>query len=76
MKTKVITDDGKQSIAVTIQQNTDQSYYLGRKGLTPSGVYVRNATSAAPATEAASYGHAHKTGKEQIMDFILGQPDT
>lgn len=45
--------DGKQIIAVTVQKGTDRPYYLGSKGLKPSGVYVRNGTSADPATDTA-----------------------
>ncbi|MBE6932917.1 MAG: winged helix-turn-helix transcriptional regulator [Ruminococcaceae bacterium] len=45
--------DGKQIIAVTIQKGTDRPYYLGSKGLRPSGVYVRNGTSTDPATDTA-----------------------
>lgn len=45
--------DGKQIVAVTIQKGTDRPYYLGSKGLKPSGVYVRNGTSTDPATDTA-----------------------
>ncbi len=45
--------DGKRIIAVTVQKGTDRPYYLGSKGLKPSGVYVRNGTSADPATDTA-----------------------
>ena len=45
--------DGKQIIAVTVQKGTDRPYYLGSKGLKPSGVYVRNGTSTDPATDTA-----------------------
>lgn len=47
------TVDGKQIIAVTVQKGTDRPYYLGSKGLKPSGVYVRNGTSSDPATDTA-----------------------
>ena len=50
-ETKVIDD--KQIIAVTIQEGTDRPYYLGSKGLKPSGVYVRNGTSTDPASDTA-----------------------
>ena len=32
------TVEGKQIIAVTVQKGTDRPYYLGSKGLRPSGV--------------------------------------
>ncbi len=43
----------KQIVAVSIQRGTDRPYYLAAKGLKPSGVYVRNGTSADPATDSA-----------------------
>ena len=43
----------KDIIAVTIQKGTDRPYYLGSKGLKPSGVYIRNGTSSDPATDTA-----------------------
>lgn len=45
--------DEKQIVAVTVQKGTDRPYYLGSKGLKPSGVYVRNGTSTDPATDTA-----------------------
>ena len=45
--------EGKRIVAVTIQKGTDRPYYLGSKGLKPRGVYVRNGTSADPATDTA-----------------------
>lgn len=45
------TVDGKQILSVTVQKGTGRPYYLGSKGLKPSGVYVRNGTSADPATD-------------------------
>lgn len=50
-ETQHVTD--KDIIAVTIQKGTDRPYYLGSKGLKPSGVYVRNGTSSDPATDTA-----------------------
>ena len=43
----------KDIIAVTIQKGTDRPYYLGSKGLKPSGVYIRNGTSSDPASDTA-----------------------
>lgn len=45
--------EGKQIVVVTVQKGTDRPYYLGSKGLKPSGVYVRNGTSTDPATDTA-----------------------
>lgn len=50
-ETQVIND--KQIIAVIVQEGTDRPYYLGSKGLKPSGVYVRNGTSTDPASDTA-----------------------
>lgn len=50
-ETQVIND--KQIIAVTVQEGTDRPYYLGSKGLKPSGVYVHNGTSTDPASDTA-----------------------
>ena len=40
-------------IVVTVQKGTERPYYLGSKGLKPSGVFVRNGTSSDPATDTA-----------------------
>lgn len=45
--------DEKQIVAVIVQKGTERPYYLGSKGLKPSGVYVRNGTSTDPATDTA-----------------------
>lgn len=48
-----ITFDGKQIIAIEIQQGTNKPYYLAKKGLRPEGVYIRQGTSSVPASDAA-----------------------
>lgn len=45
--------EDKDIIVVTVQKGTDRPYYLGSKGLKPSGVFVRNGTSSDPATDTA-----------------------
>lgn len=45
--------EGKDIIAVTIQKGIERPYYLGSKGLRPSGVYVRNGTSTDPASDSS-----------------------
>ncbi len=45
--------EDKNIIAVSVQKGTDRPYYLGSKGMRPSGVYVRSGTSTDPATETA-----------------------
>lgn len=43
----------KQILAVHVQRGTSRPYYLGSKGLRPSGVFVRQGTSSAPASDEA-----------------------
>ena len=45
--------DGRQVIRIGVQRGTNRPYYLGSKGLKPSGVYVRHGTSTDPATDSA-----------------------
>lgn len=45
--------DGRQIIRIGVQRGTNRPYYLGSKGLKPSGVYVRHGTSTDPATDSA-----------------------
>lgn len=40
-------------VKISVNRGTGRPYYWAEKGLRPSGVYVRQGTSAAPATEAA-----------------------
>lgn len=42
------TDEGV--IAITVQEGTNKPHYLAEKGLKPSGVYVRQASSSVPAS--------------------------
>lgn len=50
---EALETDGKTVVAATVQKGTDRPYYLAAKGLKPSGVYVRNGTSADPSTDTA-----------------------
>lgn len=43
--------EGKIILKITVAQGTKRPYYLYAKGLKPSGVYVRNEASSAPASE-------------------------
>ena len=49
----ILEENGRKVVAVDIQRGTNRPYYLGKKGLRPEGVYVRQGTSSVPATEAA-----------------------
>lgn len=50
---ETLSIETKNVIAVTVQKGTDCPYYLGSKGLKPTGVFVRNGTSTDPATDTA-----------------------
>lgn len=63
------TVDGKKIIAVTVQKGTDRPYYLGSKGLKPSGVYVRNGTSADPATDTSIRKMIKETDGDSFEDM-------
>lgn len=43
----------KQVVAITVQRGTNTPYYITDKGLKPTGVYVRQGTASAPASENA-----------------------
>ena len=43
--------DGKKIVKVSVNRGAGRPYYWEEKGMQPSGVYVRQGTSAAPATE-------------------------
>lgn len=45
--------EGKKVVAISVARGTSRPYYLSEKGLKPSGVYVRHATSSNPASEEA-----------------------
>ena len=49
----ILKENDRQIVAVDIQRGTNRPYYLGKKGLRPEGVYVRQGTSSVPATETA-----------------------
>ena len=44
--------EGRNIVKISIQRGTGRPYYAADKGLRPSGVFVRQGTAAAPATEA------------------------
>ena len=50
---KTFNEDGKQIVAIDIQQGTERPYYVAKKGLRPEGVFVRQGYSAVPATNTA-----------------------
>lgn len=50
---KTLNEDGKQIVAIDIQQGTERPYYIAKKGLRPEGVFVRQGYSSVPATNTA-----------------------
>ncbi len=50
---KTLNEDGKQIIAIDVQQGTERPYYISKKGLRPEGVFVRQGYSSVPATSTA-----------------------
>ncbi|WP_317856019.1 ATP-binding protein [Chakrabartyella piscis] len=53
VKLEVIEIDGENIIKVSVSEGTRKPYYLIDKGMKPSGVYVRQGASKAPASEDA-----------------------
>ena len=53
VKYETMKVEDRNIISVSVQKGTDRPYYLGSKGMRPSGVYVRSGTSTDPATETA-----------------------
>ena len=50
---QTLNEDGKQIVAIDIQQGTERPYYIAKKGLRPEGVFVRQGYSSVPATNTA-----------------------
>lgn len=61
--------DGKKVLAVHVQRGTSRPYYLEEKGLKPSGVYVRQGTSKAPASDAAIRQMIKETDGDKFEDM-------
>ena len=50
---ETLQEDGKQIVAIDIQQGTERPYYIAKKGLRPEGAFVRQGYSSVPATNTA-----------------------
>jgi ATP-dependent DNA helicase RecG len=50
---KVESIENKQVISIIVQRGTNSPYYIADKGLKPAGVYIRQGTASAPASENA-----------------------
>ena len=59
----------KKIVKVTVQRGTSRPYYVTDKGLRPSGVYVRQGTTAAPATDAGIRQMIKETDGDSFEDM-------
>ena len=50
---ETFNENGKQIVAIDVQQGTERPYYIAKKGMRPEGVFVRQGYSAVPATSTA-----------------------
>lgn len=50
LKCEVLWQEEKAIVAVTVPKGPDQPYYLREKGLSPSGVFIRNGSASNPAS--------------------------
>jgi len=66
---ETLTVDGKEIVAVDIQQGTERPYYIAKKGLRPEGVYVRQGYSSVPATNTAIRHMIKETDGEHFEEM-------
>ncbi len=66
---ETLNEDGKQIVAVDIQQGTERPYYIAKKGLCPEGVYVRQGYSSVPATNTAIRRMIKETDGDYFEDM-------
>ena len=50
---ETLNENGKQIVAIDVQQGTERPYYIAKKGMRPEGVFVRQGYSSVPATSTA-----------------------
>ena len=67
-------------VAVTVQRGTARPYYIGKKGLRPEGVYVRQGVSTVPATETVirnmikeTSGDCYETARSLEQQLTFGK---
>ena len=65
----ILDVEGKKILAVHVQRGTARPYYLGNKGLKPTGVFVRQGTSAAPASDEAIRRMIKETDGDEFEDM-------
>ena len=66
---ETLNEDGKQIVAVDIQQGTKRPYYIAKKGMRPEGVYVRQGYSSVPATNTAIRRMIKETDGDHFEDM-------
>lgn len=66
---EVLTQEDKQVIAVHVQRGTNRPYYLAKKGLRPSGVYVRQGVSTVPASDTAIRAMIKETDGDRFEEM-------
>ena len=66
---ETLNEDGKQIVAVDIQQGTKRPYYIAKKGLRPEGVYVRQGYFSVPATNTAIHRMIKETDGDHFEDM-------
>ena len=67
--------EGRSIVKVSVQRGTGRPYYAADKGLRPSGVFVRQGTAAAPATEAGIRQMIKETDGDTYEDVRSLQQD-
>ena len=67
--------EGRSIVKVSVQRGTGRPYYAADKGLHPSGVFVRQGTAAAPATEAGIRQMIKETDGDTYEDVRSLQQD-
>lgn len=77
---KLMKDENKFFIKLTVLQGTKKPYYLSNKGLKSSGVYVRGGTTSAPASEdairsmiKATDGDSFEKNRSLIQDLTFNK---
>lgn len=66
---QTLNEDGKQIVAIDVQQGTERPYYIAKKGLRPEGVFVRQGYSSVPATNTAIRRMIKETDGDHFEDM-------
>ena len=72
---QTLNEDGKQIIAIDVQQGTERPYYIAKKGLRPEGVFVRQGYSSVPATNTAIRRMIKETDGYHVDDMRSVEQD-